>query len=150
MVVDEMQRRLQSSTFSQKSQKLARAHLSDNTTSRTGIRSNESAVPMLKQRFNTTLCAIMYESGIVNLPEYIIRYHVAILGVDHIQLGVYTLDGDMRLSQAVGVADRLLQPDIDNGKLSTSKMSWSDSIGLIICPNPYVQIQMAFNQDCKI
>ena len=84
----------------------------------------------------------MYESGIVNLPEYIIRYHVAILGVDHIQLGVYTLDGDMRLSQAVGVADRLLQPDIDNGKLSISKMSWSDSIGLIICPNPYVQIQI--------
>ncbi len=66
---------------------------------------------MLKQRFNTTLCTIAWENGIVNLPEYIIRYHVAILGVDHIQLGVYTLDGDMRLSQAVGVADRLLQPD---------------------------------------
>jgi len=82
---------------------------------------------MLKQRFNTTLC--VYKNGIVNLPEYI-RHHVDILGVDHIHLGVCALDGDMRLSQAVGVANRLLQPDIDNLKLTISKMSWSDSIGL--------------------
>ena len=111
-----------------------------------GSSSGESVIPMLQQRYNSTLCTIAWENGIVNLPEYV-RYNLDILGVDHIHLGIHNPKSDSHMSQAMGVANHLMQKEIDAGKLTMSAMSWDDSIGFK-CPRAIEQMQTSFNQEC--
>ena len=103
--------------------------------------------PFLSRRYNITLCLVAEPNGLAHLTEHM-RYHLDVLGIDHIHLALdagLERMGNENATRLVRTANRMLRPEIDRGKVTVSTM-WDDSLGLY-CKETDIP-KSIFYQDC--
>ena len=103
--------------------------------------------PFLSRRYNITLCLVVEPNGLAHLTEHM-RYHLDVLGIDHIHLALdagLERMGNENATRFARTARRMLHPEIDSGKVTLSTM-WDDSLGLY-CKETDIP-KSIFYQDC--
>lgn len=103
--------------------------------------------PLLRQRYNMTLCVLSHANGILRLNEFL-QYHQNVLGIDHIHVAVRSTGISSSNAEEQGVlraANHILQSEIKEGKVTLSNL-WDDSLG-IHCREGDVP-KAIFYQDC--